>query len=104
MEGYPRPQGPQHPGYYQKPSNGVVILVLGILSLVVCGFLAPVAWVMGNQSLRDIRMGIMDPREEGLVNAGRIIGMIVTCLIGLAIIAYCGFFALMIGLGAAASS
>lgn len=105
MEGYPRPQGPQYPGYYQKPSNGVTILVLGIMSIVVCGpILGPIAWVMGNQSLRDIRMGIMDPRDEGMVVAGRIMGIVMTCLALLAVIAYCGFFVLIIGLGAAGAA
>src|SRR5438128_1906635 len=37
------------------PHNGTVILVLGILSLVVCGLLGPVAWVMGNRDLKEIR-------------------------------------------------
>jgi hypothetical protein len=91
------------PGQFQKPSNGVLILVLGILSVVVCGFLGPVAWVMGNQSLNEIRSGIMDPREEGLVQAGRIIGMIITILLILVIVGYCAFFGLFVGLGAAAS-
>lgn len=105
MEGYPRPQGPQFPGPYQKPSNGAIILVLGILSIVVCGpILGPIAWVMGNQSLRDIRMGIMDPREEGLINAGRIMGIVMTCLAVLGVIIYCGFFVLIIGLGAAGAA
>ena len=77
--------------------------MLGILSLVVCGLLGPVAWVMGNQSLSEIRGGIMDPRDEGLVNAGRIIGMIVTILIVVGIVAYCAIFGLAFGLGAAGS-
>lgn len=81
------------------------ILVLGILSFAVCPpILGPIAWVMGNQSMRDIRMGIMDPREEGLINAGRIIGMVMTCLALLAVVIYCGFFVLIIGLGAAGAA
>jgi len=59
---------------------------------------------MGNQSLREIRMGIMDPREEGLINAGRIIGIIVTCLMILGVVIYCGFFVLIMGLGAAGAA
>ena len=87
------------PGSYQKPSNGALILVLGILSIVVCGLIGPVAWVMGNQSMREIKAGVMDPREEGLINAGRIIGMIVTILLCLGVLLYCGIFALAIGTG-----
>jgi hypothetical protein len=100
-EGYPR--GPQFGGY-PKASNGVIILILGILSIAICGLLGPIAWVMGNQSMKDIRMGVMDPREEGLVNAGRIIGMIVTILICLGVVLYCGILVFAIGIGAAGSA
>jgi uncharacterized membrane protein YjgN (DUF898 family) len=101
MEGYPR--GPEQ-GYYQKPSNGTLILILGILGLVCCGLLGPVAWIMGNQSLGDIKRGAMDPKDEGLVQAGRIIGMITTGLIVLGILFYGVIIALAIFTGAAGST
>jgi hypothetical protein len=102
--GWGGPSGPP-PGSFQKPSNGVLILVLGILSVATgCFLLAPVAWVTGNQSMREIRSGIMDPREEGMVQAGRIIGMIVSILAIAGIAVYCAFFALVIGLGAAGAA
>lgn len=46
-------------------SNGTLILVLGILSLVLCGLLGPVAWIMGNNALRNIDAGLGDPMSEG---------------------------------------
>ena len=100
MEGYPR--GPEM-GHYQKPSNGTTILILGIAGLVCCGILGPVAWIMGNQSLSEIRAGVMDPKDEGLVTAGRILGMITTALIVLGILFYGAIIALAIGTGAAGS-
>src|SRR5262245_41781377 len=41
------------------PHRGTLILVLGILSLVICGLLGPFAWVMGNNDLREMRAGNM---------------------------------------------
>jgi len=63
-----------------RPHNGTTILVLGILSLVICGLLGPVAWIMGNNDLAAIRSGRMDPTGEGLTQAGRICGMISSIL------------------------
>jgi len=70
------------------PHNGTLILVLGILSLAVCGLLGPVAWVMGNNDLAAMREGRMDRTGEGSTQAGRICGMIasimliISCVLG----------------------
>ena len=61
-----------------KPHRGSLILILGILSIVVCGFLGPVAWIMGSSDLKEIRAGRMDAEGEGTTNAGRICGIIGT--------------------------
>jgi uncharacterized membrane protein YjgN (DUF898 family) len=67
--------------------QGTTVLVLGILSLVVCGLLAPVAWSMGNKALRDIDA---DPTvtytNRGNITAGRICGIIGTCLMALGVV------------------
>lgn len=96
------PGAPAQPGYYPRygmgyprNANGTMILVLGILSLVICGLLGPVAWIMGNNSLRDINAGLADPNERGLVVAGRILGMITCAFVVLACCFYIGFFGLM---------
>lgn len=67
---YGQPAGADHP-------NGTTILVLGILSLVVCGLLGPVAWVMGNNAIKemDAQPGLAF-RNRGNVTAGRICGII----------------------------
>ncbi len=67
-------------------SNATLILVLGILGIVCCGFLAPVAWYMGNNALRDIDAGIGNPADRGLVVAGRILGIIGTVLL---VVSFC---------------
>jgi hypothetical protein len=77
-------------------SNATLILVLGILSLVCCGLLGPVAWIMGNNALRDIDAGLGNPNDRGLVVAGRILGIIATVLLVLVILIYGAIFLLAI--------
>lgn len=78
-----------------KSANGALILVLGILSLVGFGCLTGIpAWIMGNGALADIDAGRADPSERGLVQAGRILGILTTILTALGILV-----ALMVMLG-----
>jgi hypothetical protein len=76
-----------------------LILTLGILSLVICGILGPVAWIMGNNDLREMDARRMDPSGEGLTKAGKICGMIATILILLGCVIYAVIFAIA-GVGA----
>jgi hypothetical protein len=69
------------------PHRGSTVLVLGILSLVlmpiiICAglVLGPIAWIMGQHDLADMRAGRMDRDGQGSTNAGRICGMIATIL------------------------
>jgi len=86
----------------REPHRGVLILVLGIVSAAVavlsllCGiFFAPVAfvgilgiipgilaWIFGQQDIAKIRAGTMDPTGEGMVNGGRICGIVGTIVQG----------------------
>jgi len=78
-------------------SRGTTVLVLGILGLVICQVLGPVAWIMGNSVQRDaLAAGYPVP---GNARAGRILGMIGTGLIALSIL-----FVIVIVIVAAASS
>mgnify|MGYP001169415697 CR=1 FL=1 len=65
---------------YRKQHRGVLILVLGILSIVLgCWFFTGIpAWVMGNNDLKEMDQGIMDPSGRGLTQGGRVTGMIAT--------------------------
>jgi hypothetical protein len=81
FSGYPAPAGGYSPygQSYMYPSRGGTILVLGILSLVVCSLLGPIAWSMGNEEQRRIAAGEAPP--DGNVSAGRICGMISSILL-----------------------
>jgi hypothetical protein len=72
--GYGGYGGREHP-------QGMTILVLGILSLVVCGLLGPVAWVMGNNALAEIDRNPMAYTNRSTVQAGRICGIVASCLL-----------------------
>ncbi|MGW6502350.1 DUF4190 domain-containing protein [Nonomuraea angiospora] len=86
------------PSYYGPPPQshpqGTTILVLGILSLVVCSFIGPFAWSMGTRALREIDESGYYYENRGMVQAGRICGIVssVLMMIGL------GFVVLMFGL------
>ncbi|MEJ7601202.1 MAG: hypothetical protein WKG01_25080 [Kofleriaceae bacterium] len=71
---------------YSYATRGTTILVLGILSLVVCGIMGPIAWAMGNSDLREIDRGNAPPDERGSIVAGRICGMIATILLGVSLL------------------
>jgi hypothetical protein len=85
---------------YTAPHRGGSILALGILGLAVCGICGIVAWSMGNQDLRDIDAGRMDPSGRGMVQAGRICGMIATIWMIVAFGFGCIWFAVVAMAGA----
>jgi phage FluMu protein Com len=68
------------------PHRGGMILAFGIIGLVICVPFGIAAWVMGNNDLREIEAGRMDPSGEGLTRSGRIIGIIACCLALLGIV------------------
>jgi hypothetical protein len=87
--------------YYQEDSQATTILVLGILSLVVCQILGPIAWVMGNNELAGIDAGRRPPQNRGTAQAGRILGIISTVLMIIGVVFL--FVLLIIGLVASTS-
>jgi divalent metal cation (Fe/Co/Zn/Cd) transporter len=64
----------------REPHRGVLILVLGILSLILCGVLGIFAWMMGKRDLALIRSGRMDKEGEALTKVGYILGIVGTIL------------------------
>lgn len=72
--------------FYPEQSRATTVLVLGILGIVVCSILAPIAWYLGNEEVRAIDAGRRDPTNRSTANAGRILGIIGTVLIGMGIV------------------
>ncbi|MFF2553880.1 DUF4190 domain-containing protein [Nocardia sp. NPDC058058] len=86
MSYQPPPPGYQPPpGYYGAPPpdhpQAVTVLVLGILSLVLCQVIGPVAWVMGRRVRDEIDASRGAIGGRGMVNAGYICGIIATGLL-----------------------
>ena len=106
------PYGGYPPNQYGAPPYGgfvppdhhqaVTVLILGILGLVLCQLISPFAWVMGNRVVGEIDAsgGQLGGRTQA--NAGRICGIVGTCLLGASILF--GALALVFVLIAATSS
>jgi hypothetical protein len=76
------------------PHRAGTILTLGILSLVCLPIIfGPMAWTMGNNDLKEMDAGRMDPSGEGMTKAGKICGIISTALM----IVSCVGWLLMLG-------
>lgn len=76
------------------PHRGVLILVLGILSLVFCTLTGPVAWSMGREDMAAIQAGHMDKSGEQMTQIGMTLGIVGTVLLVVQILAL--FFILML--------
>ncbi|MBK8470517.1 MAG: DUF4190 domain-containing protein [Actinomycetales bacterium] len=88
--------GVEHP-------QGTLILILGILSIVICGLTGPFAWSMGRKALREIDTSGMAYSNRGQVQAGMITGIIGSVFLLLAIL-YLIFVVFIIGMAATQSS
>jgi hypothetical protein len=78
----------------QASSNAIIVFVLGILSLVVCAALGPVAWAMGKTELRKIAAGESSQAGHAWANAGMICGIIGTALLALTALFMVAWFAM----------
>ena len=97
------PQFPTDPSRYPEASQATTILVLGIIGLILCQVLSPFAWVMGNREIEAIDAGRRPIENRSTANAGRILGIIGTVLLGIGIIFLIVFF-LFIGIAVVETS
>lgn len=72
----------------QPPASGrsIASLVLGLLGLMTCTFLSPVAWYLGAAELRDIRAGLASGGGRDLATVGMVLGIIGTSLVALVLL------------------
>ncbi|TSD63645.1 DUF4190 domain-containing protein [Aeromicrobium piscarium] len=83
------PTAPQGNGDWRPPEKhpqSTLALVLGILGLVICSILGPFAWYIGGKAVSEIDAsgGRYEGRSEA--NAGKILGIIGTVLLGLGVL------------------
>jgi hypothetical protein len=87
----------------QKGSNqALTALILGIVGIVCCQLVGPIAWYLGSQETKAIREGRSSPAGEGFAKAGMILGIISTILLVLGVIwiFFMGGMAILSGLSA----
>lgn len=81
---------PDHP-------QATTVLVLGIIGIVACSLTGPFAWVMGNRVIREIDANPQHYGGRSNANIGRILGIVATALMGVAllvvVLAFVGVFA-----------
>jgi hypothetical protein len=82
----PMPYGQQYGPPLQEHPQGTLILIFGIVGILF-GLFAAVAWFLGANAMKEIRATGIRYSNESNINAGRILGKIVTiiALVGLTI-------------------
>lgn len=95
----PGPYLPDHP-------RATTSLVLGILGVVLCQIAAPFAWVMGKRTLDEIDASQGTLGGRGAAQAGYILGIVGTVILGLFVLFFVGWivFAIVVIGGGAGSS
>jgi len=76
------------PGYQPQRNHprATTSLVLGILSLVICSILGPVALVMGRKAVKEIDASGGELGGRGQAQVGWILGLIATILLAISIV------------------
>ena len=82
----PGSPGSHSQGIQQDHPRATTALVLGILGLVLCQVLSPFAWVVGGRAVREIDASHGALGGRGSANAGRILGIVGTALLVLALV------------------
>jgi hypothetical protein len=97
---YSPPPPPPTSASASASGQAITALVLGILGVICCGLLAPVAWYLGQAELAAIREGRSPVAGQGLAMAAKILGIIGTIflVLGLVWIFFWGGMAVLQGL------
>ena len=90
---YPPPYAPLPPN---EPS-AITAMVLGIIGVAVCQVTAPIAWVLGNKSLANIRQNPGMYQGEAMAKAGQVMGIIGTILLILVVLYFVFVFSVVFG-------
>ncbi|VXA95184.1 conserved hypothetical protein [Aeromicrobium sp. 9AM] len=85
---YPYPQAPLPPKHPQATPAMVfgIVSLAGLFACVVPILLAPVAWILGAKAVKEIDANPAAHSGRGEANAGKIMGIIGTCLLVLVLL------------------
>ncbi len=104
----PTPYGQPSPVPYGQPYGGVatqehpqgtMIFVLGIIGIFV-GVCAPIAWYLGNKTLREIAASGASYSNVSQIRTGRMLGKVFTIIYIVLIVLYIVFFIVIFGIAA----
>jgi hypothetical protein len=82
----PPPAPPMVAAPQAAGQQAIAALVLGILSLVCCNLMGPVAWIIGHNEGKAIREGRSSPAGEQYAKIGMILGIVGTVILSLCVI------------------
>ena len=90
--GTPSPYGQQSYGVAtQEHPQGTIVFVLGIVGIFV-GVCAPIAWYLGNKTLREITASGASFSNVSQIRTGRMLGKVFTIIYIVLIVLYIVFF------------
>lgn len=94
----PYAQGGYHQQYqWPESSSAVTSLVVSLIGLIVCsGLLCPIGWYIGSGEVKAIDAGRRDPSNRGMAQAGKIIGIVGTVMLGFILLLF--FFAIFLAI------
>ena len=88
------------PGGYYSPvpdhPKATTAMVLGIVGVVVCGVVAPFAMVMGKRTLAEIDASQGRLGGRGQAQAGYVLGLVGTILLGVAVLFLLFYFVVVV--------
>jgi hypothetical protein len=96
----PAPYGQGYGGVAtQEHPQGTMIFVLGIVGIFV-GVCAPIAWYLGNKTLREITASGASYSNVSQIRTGRMLGKVFTIIYIVFIVLYIIFFVVIFGIAA----
>jgi hypothetical protein len=99
-QGSPAPYGQGYGGVAtQEHPQGTIIFVLGIVGIFVA-VCAPIAWYLGNKTLREITASGASYTNASQIRTGRILGKVFTIIYAVLIVLYIVFFIVIFSIAA----
>lgn len=101
---YPMVPPPGYPVVRPDHPRATTAMILGILGFVVCGVCAPFAWSIGGKAVKEIDASGGAYGGRGQAQAGYIMGIIGTVLLGLTVVGVVLWFIFAIIIGVASTT
>ena len=70
----------------QQSSKATMAVVFGVLGIVCCGLLAPVAWYLASEEIKGIDAGRLSEANRGMAQVAKILGIIGSILLVLGLL------------------